>query len=39
MKFVFGRVRITVGKEENAGYEHFLLFSQRFPKSFPPQGC
>ena len=22
----------TVGKEENAGYQHFLLFPQSFPK-------
>ena len=29
---LFGRVENTVGKEENAGYYHFLLFSQCFPK-------
>ena len=28
------RVENTVGKGENAGYQHFLLFSQCFPK--PP---
>ena len=28
------RVENTVGKEENAGYKHFLLFSQCFPSSF-----
>ena len=27
-----GRPENTVGKEENAGYQHFLLFSQCFPK-------
>ena len=26
------RVENTVGKEENAGHQHFLLFLQRFPK-------
>ena len=26
------RVENTVGKEENAGYQHFLLFLQYFPK-------
>ena len=26
MKFVFGRVENIVGKGENAGYKHFLLF-------------
>ena len=30
MKFVSGRVENIVGKEENAGYQHFLLFSQCF---------
>ena len=24
----------TVGKGENAGYQHFLLFLQCFPKTF-----
>ena len=27
LKFVFGRVENIVGKGENAGYQHFLLFS------------
>ena len=27
-----GRVENNVGKEENAGYQHFLLFPQCFPK-------
>ena len=31
MKFVFGRVENIVGKGENAGYQHFLLFTQCFP--------
>ena len=26
------RVENTVGKEENGGYQHFLLFPQCFPK-------
>ena len=26
LKFVLGRVENTVGKGENAGYQHFLLF-------------
>ena len=29
--FLCGRLENTVGKEENAGYQHFLLFSQCFP--------
>ena len=29
-KFVFGRVENIVRKGENAGYQHFLLFSQCF---------
>ena len=31
LKFVLGRVE-KVGKAENAGYKHFLLFSQCFQK-------
>ena len=31
---LFDRVENTVGKGENAGYQHFLLFQQCFPK--PP---
>ena len=35
-KFVLGRVENIVGKGENAGYQHFLLFQQRFEKpAFP----
>ena len=35
-KFVLGRVENIVGKRENAGYQHFLLFLQCFQKaSFP----
>ena len=30
MKFVLGRAENIVGKEENAGYQHFLLFAQCF---------
>ena len=29
---LFGTLENTVGKEENAGYQHFLLFPQCFPK-------
>ena len=32
MKFVFGRVENIVGKGENAGNQHFLLFPQCFQK-------
>ena len=36
MKFVLGRVENIVGKGENAGYQHFLLFLQCFLEaSFP----
>ena len=31
---LFHRVENTVGKGENAGYQHFLLFTQCFPKPF-----
>ena len=30
LKYVFGRVENIVGKGENAGYQHFLLFPQCF---------
>ena len=30
LKFAFGRVENIVGKGENAGYQHFLLFPQFF---------
>ena len=29
---LYDRIENTVGKEENAGYQHFLLFPQCFPK-------
>ena len=29
---LFDRVENTVRKEENAGYQHFLLFPQCFPR-------
>ena len=36
LKIVLGRVENIVGKGENAGYQHFLLFPQCFQKtSFP----
>ena len=34
LKFVLGRVENIVGKGENAGYQHFLLFPQYFLKLF-----
>ena len=34
IKFGFGRIEIILGKGENAGYQHFLLFPKRFQK--PP---
>ena len=30
---VYDRVENTVGKGENAGYQHFLLFPQCFPNA------
>ena len=33
LKFVFGRVENIVGKGENAGYQHFLLFPHCFLKA------
>ena len=32
LKFVLGQVENIVGKGENAGYQHFLLFPQCFQK-------
>ena len=32
LKFVLGKVENIVGKGENAGYQHFLLFPQCFLK-------
>ena len=32
MMFLFNRVENIVGKEENAGYQHFLLFQHFFAK-------
>ena len=32
LKFLLERVQNIVGKEENAGYQHFLLFPQCFQK-------
>ena len=32
-KFALGRVKNIVGKGENAGYQHFLLFPQCFQKA------
>ena len=34
VKVVFHRIENVVGKEENAGYQHFLLFPQCFQKAF-----
>ena len=34
VKVVFHRIVNVVGKEENAGYQHFLLFPQCFQKAF-----
>ena len=34
MKFFSGMVKIIAEKGENAGYQHFLLFPQCFPKAF-----
>ena len=32
-KTVLDKIENTVGKEENAGYQHFLLFPQCFQKA------
>ena len=37
LKFVSGKVENIVGKGENAGYLHFLLFLQGFQKAFFPR--
>ena len=34
IKVVFHRIENTVGKEENGGYQHFVLFLQCFQKAF-----
>ena len=34
IKVVFYRIENIVGKEENAGHQHFLLFPQCFQKAF-----
>ena len=34
IRVVFRRIENIVGKEENAGYQHFLLFPQCFQKAF-----
>ena len=36
MLFVLDRVENIVGKGENAGYQHFLLFPQCFQITFYP---
>ena len=33
MKYAFHKVENTEGRGENAGYQHFLLFPQRFQKA------
>ena len=33
------RIKNTVGKEENASYQYFLLFPQYLQKGFFPLGC
>ena len=33
LKFDLGGIENIVGKEENAGYQHFLLFPQGFQKA------
>ena len=40
-KFTLERVENSVGKGENAGYQHFLLFPQCFQKasSFESLNC
>ena len=38
LKMVLGRIENIVGKGENAGYQHFLLFPRCFQKVFLIQG-
>ena len=38
VKKMIDRVENIAGKEENAGYQHFLLFPQCFFQSLPLQG-
>ena len=38
LKIVLGRVESIVGKGENAGYQHFLLFPHCFSKAFFSRG-
>ena len=33
LKFILGRVENIMGKGENAGYQHFLIFPQCFQKA------
>ena len=37
LKFVLGQIENMVGKGENAGYQHFLVFQQCFQKSSFPR--
>ena len=37
-ELVLGRVKNIVGKGEDAGYQHFLLFPQCLQKRLPFQG-
>ena len=37
LKLALGKVENIVGKGENAGYQHFLLFPQCFQKSYTPE--
>ena len=34
IKVLFHEIENILGKEENAGYQHLLIFPQRFPKAF-----
>ena len=36
LNIFFHRTENIVGKEENAGYQHFLVFPQWFQKAFSP---
>ena len=39
LKFVFDRVENIVGKGENAGYQHFLLFHSVFKRLLKSRDC
>ena len=39
MELIFKRVENILRKRENAGFQHFLVFSKMFSKEFFPLDC